>query len=597
MPGAIPPASWPAEKRAICLEIPDTVQWVALVTGIIQQLSFGYYWDKNYSNWEDAKQAGQEILLSWMKQIRCDAGAVPIEEPQCVDYPNDAPLLDWQPMNPFLNPGNIPPGYVAAPWGVVGDPPVFPYQAGDVISGLFGLPVLTPALGQGLARVRVKFTGKGTVEIHFIKVALGGIALYTWDDNPLTAKFVDTSMDFLALPPETGDEDIQEIEFTTDGPHHIDITMLPRFGAEVGFAGYGGGIRKIVLCGPDLQYVDRPGQDFIIEDGFENPEDGGQPMALCESLRWNNGTLQAWCCGEWQDVPGGSGGLPGNPTQPPPASPPATDECITYHVSLNGRDQWLLPFPVQEGYKLRVENARGGWNDGTLGWFCPSGKVYEFGACAADQPAEGGDPMPDRNHMSIVGFSTYDTTWFNPMSGDYTFPAGVTDSPVTLQANDGSLSDNQGSIEFDVIICATSLPVFSHTFNFVISEMGWQPVLDGSDPRATYNAGNGWDENPSHVPSRLSIYIPAFSPRKITATSLENSVALGGNLLFQSIYYGTEEFDITAAGPHMEWPGSTAECSTIRIDLSNDSNPNGRTMDGYVQSVTVTGEGTDPFLP
>lgn len=504
MPGAIPPASWPSEKRAICLEIPDTVQWVALVTGLIQQLSFGYYWDKDYSNWEDAKAAGQEILQSWMKQIRCDAGAVPIQEPQCVDYPNSSPMLDWQPANPFLDPSRVPPGYVAQPWGVVGDPPVFPYQAGDVISGLFGLPVLTPALGQGLARVRVKFTGQGTVEVHLIKVALGGIALLTWDDNPLTAKFIDTSMDFLALPPESGDEDIQEITFSTPGDHHIDVTMLPRFGAEVGFAGYGGGIRKIVLCGPDMQFIDRPGEEFTSSDNFGGP-DSEVPMAICEALRWNNGVLEGYCCGEWVPVVGGGAGPA--VTQPVQTEPLVSGDCQSFQVTLGANQRWLMPMDVQTGDIITVISPTGAWSDGTLNWFCPDGKHYLAGSCTTDVSPAGSDPVQNANHMSIiVGWNVTTPEYSRIYPSVFAVPDGVSGEQLWFQANDDSLGDNSGSLSFTVQICrAEALPIgITYTFG-----TGPSSVADGGV--ITITSGDNSSNQRFHVTFGECVHVEVLS--------------------------------------------------------------------------------------
>lgn len=517
MSGAIPPASWPATKRAICLEYPDTVEWTALVSGVIELLAFGYYWNKDYDNWEDARATGQEIYQSWIAQIRCDAGSIPVTEPQCVDYPNNSPMLDWEPANPFTGPGDIPPGYVAQPWGVVPDPPVFPYQAGDVISGLFGLPVLTPAISQGLARVRIKFNGTGTVEVHIIKVAVGGIALLTWDDNPLTARFIDTSMDFLAIPPESGDEDIQEVTFDTGGDHHIDVTMLPRFAEEVGFAGYGGGIRKIVLCGPDLQAVDQPPESGIFDE-FPGPDapNGGTEVAICDVLRWNNGTLQVWCCNEWQDVPAiGTGAAP-SPTQPPPNAPPDTGECLSYNVSLNAKDKWLLPFPVSEGATIQIISPVGGWNDGTLGWYCPTGQSYGFGTCGADNPAEGSDPMPsDANHMQIIGL--HGSTFFNPLTGVYVVPSGVTDEQLTFQANDSLLDDNAGTVQFTVKVCNVPPVGYTHDFDFALGPLGWTgetasgvtPTWDGTKWAGAQFISVGCGANVNAVQCQIQLVVPS----------------------------------------------------------------------------------------
>lgn len=592
MSGAIPPASWPATKRAICLEYPDTPEWTALVSGVIERLAFGYYWNKDYANWEDARATGQEIYQSWIAQIRCDAGAVPVQEPQCVDYPNNSPMLDWQPANPFLSPGEVPPGYIAQPWGVVGNPPVLTYQPGDVISGLFGLPVLTPALGTGLARVRIKFSGTGTVEVHLIKVALGGIALLTWDDNPLTATFVDTSMDFLALPPESSDEDIQEITFDTPGDHHIDVTMLPRFSAEVGFAGYGGGIRKVVLCGPDLQAIDRPPESGIVDE-FPGPEapNGGTDVAICDVLRWNNGNLEVWCCNEWQAVPSIGTGAPGIPTQPPPSSPPSSGDCFQYNVSLNARDKWLLPFPVEEGMTVQIITPTGGWTDGSTAWFCPTGQVYLLGTCGADSPAVGGDPVPTgANHMQIVGELTGGTGFFNPLTGTYVIPPGVTGEQLTFQANDATLDDNSGTVQFTVRVCNVTLTTWEKVWDFTTESGPFIPQVVGGRTLGHWTYGIGWtaDDNGSNLSLSLNLNPPAGNYQHIGIDVVSTTAAGNFSASIDATPLWADANPTTRA---YEWDGNKTDPTVIGL------NPSGIPTGGTLKFTggVMRGTGPSPF--
>lgn len=606
MSGAIPPASWPAAKRAVCLEYPDTPEWTALVTGVLIQLSFGYYWDKNYTNWEDARNAGNEILQSWFAQTRCDAGAIPVSEPQCVDYPNNSPLLDWEPANPFTAPGDIPPGYIAQPWGVVPNPPVFPYQIGDVISGLFGLPVLTPAISQGLARVRIKFNGRGTVEIHIIKVALGGIALLTWDDNPLTARFIDTSMDFLAIPPESGDEDIQEVSFETDGDHHIDVTMLPRFDASVGFAGYGGGIRKVVLCGPDIKRTDEPGQTFDGMDFFDSPENGGKPMALCESVRWQNGVLQAWCCGEWQDVPGQPSQGIGGPGQPgggtPQPQPGGGQTC--YHGQFPATGSWLVPTVVNAGDTVVLSNATGAGQDGILGpWKCPNGQTFFAGQCIGIAGPVGSDPLPTANHMELLFY--IDGTYYSAMGGPVTVPGGVSNAEVLVVVNDSTTTDNSGSYSFDVCVTNNAVMSWSHEW------LGGHGVVGLALPPAagvygSYDFANdrilGEDTGPGvcYRAAWVSVDIPMAAT--ITAVEFHTDDSSGCSTPVVGLATDANSADScnlyassvpTGAASHIwNWTGSQAIASRLRIF---DSNYASAGTDVHITYIKVSGTGPDPF--
>jgi hypothetical protein len=306
--------------------------------------------------------------------------------------------------------------------------------------------------------------------------------------------------------------------------------------------------------------------------------------------------IQMWCIDHWEDWYDPRSCTVRQVSQPGPGGTVVTGDCKTIHGTLSASQKFLIPFPIDDGYTIEISNVDGGWwnGDALLAWECPSGFTYALGECVSQGPLDSGNPIPSLPYGRLIAqvggasLDAYNTTII--------VPAGTGPVDVYLQMNDAVLADNLGSISFDVKVCNPSAGTFSHTFDFLVGPKGWQPVYDGSDPRATYNLGNGWDENPSYVKSRLSIYFPSFPARVFTGATLVNSEALGGNFLFQSIYYGAEEFDITAAGPSMSWPGSSGTCDTIRIDLSNDSNPNGRSMDGYVVSITLTGLGTDPFI-
>jgi hypothetical protein len=101
----------------------------------------------------------------------------------------------------------------------------------------------------------VSIVGSGTVELHLLAIPLGGNALITTDDNPLSAQTVDLNLATLAIPPETDVERIHEVTFATSGAHHIDVTYLPGLSPELIPISYGGGLRSVVLCGVDIAGV------------------------------------------------------------------------------------------------------------------------------------------------------------------------------------------------------------------------------------------------------------------------------------------------------------------------------------------------------
>lgn len=226
-------------------------EWLPYVLGSLQQLLQDTTWKTTDESALNLVQARSQQLISQFIQ-----GCVPeLPDEGCIDYPPYSPIISYAPQDPFRQPDVIPDGYIAPAFYVVQNDLIEllfeGVQVGDVLSGYLSLPVLTPALGQGLARFRVNLIGSGTVELHLINIPNGGVALVTHDDNPLTAIVIELNKDYVQLPPETLGVVIHERTFETGGLHHIDVTFLPRFNDEAIFIGYGGGIRKVVLCGFD----------------------------------------------------------------------------------------------------------------------------------------------------------------------------------------------------------------------------------------------------------------------------------------------------------------------------------------------------------
>lgn len=144
-----------------------------------------------------------------------------------------------------------------------------------------------------------------------------------------------------------------------------------------------------------------------------------------------------------------------SPAQQQPASPPVSGlSCKDFYVTLNANGVWACPVPIASNYTVTVSQAQGGWYDGDVfkTWVCANGGQYFLQECGGTPyPAESGDPLQSAGHMVLVGH--YGSTWFSPLSGAYTVPQGTAQSNLFFQANDGTLSDNQGSIAFKVTIC------------------------------------------------------------------------------------------------------------------------------------------------
>lgn len=175
--------------------------------------------------------------------------------------------------------------------------------------------------------------------------------------------------------------------------------------------------------------------------------------------------------------------------QPSPAVAPPPGECVSFHVVMQARENWICPVSVSPGSTVHVSAAYGGWNDGAAYWYCPSGDSYGIGACSPETAHfEGTDPLPSAFHMTVVGRMLDSGLWFNPYSGIWTVPMGQATQLFVLQANDQSLSDNYGEIQFDVEICtAAQGPSWCFNFDFNTTDGGWVNMASSN-----WYAGYGW---------------------------------------------------------------------------------------------------------
>jgi hypothetical protein len=271
--------------------------------------------------------------------------------------------------------------------------------------------------------------------------------------------------------------------------------------------------------------------------------DGEELMAsLCESLRWQDGKLQALCCGDWTDIGGtsGAGAIPGAVTQPPPSSAPPVNGCRDFYVTLNARDQWILPFPVSAGATIQIQDAVGGWNDGTPTWACPTGSVYGLGICGAPLALTAGDPIPTLPHMQIVGkYGTGAGGWFDPMAFPYVIPVGVTDAQVIFQANDSVLTDNSGSVTFKVSVCNVPLATYDRLVDFRIATNGF----------VNYPANEGPGCNPTMTPYTPGVGWQAFDCPSIGASYIEiiNSPFAAATIEDITLTFTTDDIALTAS--------------------------------------------------
>lgn len=299
---ALPQSDPPEGTRRVVLCLPDDDEWMSYFWGALSPLTWWLTWER------DEAKRGKDVARYWFEVLdtakrdyidgrlsECDD----IEQP-CVTYLPSHHSIQWNPQNPFENPDYVPPGFQTPPWVKIGlDIPIAGLQEGDVFSPPTSFPGSASwedLLTEGFARFRYTFYAPATVELHFLNVPLGGIALVTWDDNPLTFTNIDMNRDLVSAPPELIAETISEFTFETPGKHWIDVTFLPVVDDSSFPLRYGGGLRKIVLCRAeetvqfDMDVRQNPAQPCKLEKKRDNETTWTQfaNLSLCKpTLRQN----------------------------------------------------------------------------------------------------------------------------------------------------------------------------------------------------------------------------------------------------------------------------------------------------------------------
>lgn len=292
---------------------------------------------RKYNYDEGTDEVIDDVAYEWeqahetIEILECTEDA----DAQCVEYPPFHSAITWFPESPYDIEGfdllNWPPfliiGVTISGWLSdllsaitaflgLGDliEQLSGYQDGDVITTIanfesgFGI-------GGNLSEIaapgfRFDWNGAGTVELHLLEVVAGGVAFIGLDQDPFAGgnfigdliEIIDTILDpddlildlernLLSVPLEVG-ESSRIIELTAEEPgdHFVSVRFLPNLAAEATIIGFGGGLRKIVLCTAD---VPAPGEEEMFDIrvtancGLEKSTDGGVtwiPIAGSENL-------------------------------------------------------------------------------------------------------------------------------------------------------------------------------------------------------------------------------------------------------------------------------------------------------------------------
>lgn len=246
----------PAGDICVPLFIPDDPHYVALLVKAVRMLEL----DNHYVR--DAGKSALVVREQWRKRTvtpLIEALSKGIHCGGCREWPPYHQNIEWFPNNPYTETDLVTDGYLFPAWYVAGDIAAATFNAvkGAVVTSIErlpsgSLPALIPA--SGLPRFRINVTGTGIVKIHINSINAGGLLQVTVDDDPLTAEWVDTNIDVIAIPPETEQITIIEREFTTAGEHWIDCIIVPSLDDALVPLLYGGGLVKVEACGFEEQY-------------------------------------------------------------------------------------------------------------------------------------------------------------------------------------------------------------------------------------------------------------------------------------------------------------------------------------------------------
>lgn len=276
--------------------------------------------------------------------------------------------------------------------------------------------------------------------------------------------------------------------------------------------------------------------------------------------------------------------------QPSGQTAPAPGECASYHVQLNGNSQWHLPTPLHIGDTLIVENVVGAWSDGSLSWYCPDGARYLLGDCSEGLKTHVEDDVlnPGAYHMALV--MRAGDTWYPAPLELFTNNSGTIPLEVILQANDGTLSDNTGSIEFDVTVCSAASQSWCYHVNFAETEGDFTAYAPNEthDLYAVHSAGTGWTMSSAHalgiyriIPATCHIshvLVMAYGPTNVELLATTNNQDFSG----ENYVTGTD-----GVNSDVSWDVGVNRCLSLIINNYADGKA--------VQQLTLTGTGSPPW--
>lgn len=259
----------PDEYPTRCIRVSEKL--IPYLLGLIEKYTWIDAWRGTEEQVNQAVGVFNDLRILLTEGSPCEDC---LPDQSCVSYAPSHPYFEFSPgeINGVENP---PAGYLRHPW-FTGDKltvPGFTFNATDVLCNLnsvasSGLGIIDQITQSGLPRFRFTFEGgPGTVQLHLLTVEFGGLAIIRLDESEKVQTVNLQSVGFADLAPSTewiltllglvtdgiNGTTIVEIDIPDFGTHTIDVLMSPYVEfPNVLASGWGGGIRKITVCGQDV---------------------------------------------------------------------------------------------------------------------------------------------------------------------------------------------------------------------------------------------------------------------------------------------------------------------------------------------------------
>lgn len=309
----------PPGDMCVRVYIPNHPDYIKLFVRAIRMLEVNrmYARDENLSAKIVVEQWRNRTVTPLIEALATGTGLCEDLDGECLAYPPFANFISYFPQNPYTEPDLVPPGFLVPPFYVNGkdaEHTLPNYEPGDVIVNIAAINLEPSWDLDNTPRLELCLEGSGVCEIHFLNIVQGGVAIVSLD-NPVDLgdilagiigdgiEVIDLNQDIVALPPETTEEIIIEVEVPTEEEHILYIYFLPTVNDSLIPLAFGGGIREISLCGnlrPCGQPAPEPPPPL---DGVTELKPEFQFTADC-GLEYRLRDQEDEIVQDWQPVPG-----------------------------------------------------------------------------------------------------------------------------------------------------------------------------------------------------------------------------------------------------------------------------------------------------